>query len=112
VAKRVAAANVGIAVDVYHAWWAWTLYESLTRAQEKVLGYHLCDRLETTRRMLLDRSMMGDGVVNLRAIPTAVENGTGYTGMFEPELLSANNWWKHDPADVLDVILDRFRRLC
>jgi sugar phosphate isomerase/epimerase len=112
VADAVAAPNVGIAVDVYHVWWDRTLAQSLSAARGKVLGYHLCDWLENTCHMLLDRGMMGDGVADLRAIRQAVEDKAGYTGLCEVEIFSAENWWKRDPAEVLDVIVDRFRRHC
>ncbi len=112
VCDRVGAANIGIAVDIYHVWWDRRLAESLTAARGRVLGYHLCDWLENTRHMLLDRGMMGDGVADLRAIRQAVEDGAGYTGLCEVEVFSADDWWKRDPADVLDVIADRFRRFC
>ena len=112
VADAVGAPNVGIAVDVYHVWWDRTLGERLTAARGRILGYHLCDWLENTRHMLLDRGMMGDGVADLRAIRQAVEVGAGYQGLCEVEIFSAENWWKRDPAEVLDVIVDRFRRLC
>ncbi len=112
VADTIAAPNVGIAVDVYHVWWDRTLAQSLSAARGKVLGYHLCDWLENTRHMLLDRGMMGDGVADLRAIRHAVEDKAGYTGLCEVEIFSAENWWKRDPAEVLDVIVDRFRCHC
>jgi sugar phosphate isomerase/epimerase len=103
---------VGIAVDVYHVWWDRTLAESLAAARGRVLGFHLCDWLEHTRHMLLDRGMMGDGVADLRAIRRAVEDGAGYDGLCEVEIFSAEAWWKRDPDEVLDVIIDRFRRCC
>jgi len=106
------APNVGIAVDVYHVWWDRTLAQSLAAERGRVLGYHLCDWLENTRHMLLDRGMMGDGVADLRAIRRAVEDGAGYAGLCEVEVFSAEDWWKRDPAEVLDVIVDRFRRYC
>ena len=112
VANRVGAQNVGIAVDVYHVWWDRTLAESLADAWGRVLGYHLCDWLENTRHMLLDRGMMGDGVADLRMIRQAVEEQAGYDGLCEVEIFSAENWWKRDPAEVLDIIVDRFRRCC
>lgn len=112
VADAVGAPNVGIAVDVYHVWWDRTLAGSLAAARGRVLGYHLCDWLENTRHMLLDRGMMGDGVADLRAIRQAVEDGAGYSGLCEVEVFSAEDWWKRDPAEVLDVIVDRFRRYC
>lgn len=112
VADRVAAPNVGIAVDVYHVWWDRTLRESLAAAKGRVLGYHLCDWLENTRHMLLDRGMMGDGVADLHGIRASVEDVAGYTGLCEVEIFSAENWWRRDPSEVLDVIVDRFRRCC
>jgi sugar phosphate isomerase/epimerase len=112
VADAVAASNVGIAVDVYHVWWDRTLAKSLAAAKGRVLGYHLCDWLENTRHMLLDRGMMGDGVADLRAIRQAVEEGATYDGFCEVEIFSAEDWWKRDPAEVLDVIAERFRQCC
>lgn len=112
VADKLAAPNVGLAIDVYHVWWDRTLRESLAAAKGRVLGYHLCDWLENTRHMLLDRGMMGDGVADLRGIRASVEDVAGYTGLCEVEIFSAENWWKRDPSEVLDVIVDRFRRCC
>ena len=112
VADAVGAPNVGIAVDVYHVWWDRTLAESLAAARGRVLGYHLCDWLENTRHMLLDRGMMGDGVADLRAIRQAVEDEAGYSGLCEVEVFSAEDWWRRDPVEVLDVIVGRFRRHC
>lgn len=112
VADMVAAPNVGLAVDVYHVWWDRTLEDSLSAANGRVLGYHLCDWLENTQHMLLDRGMMGDGVADLKAIRRAVEKRAGYNGLCEVEIFSADNWWKRDPAEVLDIIVDRFRTHC
>jgi sugar phosphate isomerase/epimerase len=111
ICRAVAAPNVGIAVDVYHVWWDTRLAQSLSGAQGLILGYHLCDWLEVTSHMLLDRGMMGDGVADLRAIRAAVE-GAGYRGLCEVEIFSAGNWWKRDPAEVLDVMVERFRNCC
>ena len=61
--------------------------------------------------MLLDRGMMGDGVADLRAIRQAVE-AAGYRGPCEVEVFSARNWWRRDPGEVLDEIVNRFRQVC
>lgn len=111
VCDMIDAPNVGVAVDVYHVWWDRTLPDSLAQAGSRIMGYHLCDWLEDTRHMLLDRGMMGDGVADLRAIRAAVE-GAGYAGFCEVEIFSADNWWKRDPGEVLDVIVDRFLTVC
>ena len=111
VCDMVGAPNVGIAVDVYHVWWDTTLAESCAEAGDRIVGYHLCDWLADTRDMLLDRGMMGDGVADLRAIRAAVE-GAGYAGACEVEVFSAEDWWKRDPDEVLDIVADRFRTVC
>jgi len=96
VCDRVGAPNLGVAVDVCHVWWDRTLAETPARAQGRILGYHLCDWLEVTTHMLLDRGMMGDGVADLIAIQAAVE-GSGYV---------------RDPAEMLDVMVERFLAVC
>ncbi len=55
--------------------------------------------------------MMGDGVADLKAIRSFVE-GAGYRGPCEVEIFSANDWWKRDPGEVLDVMVERFRNCC
>ena len=111
VCDMVDAPNIGIAVDVYHVWWDTTLAQSCAEAGERILGFHLCDWLENTSDMLLDRGMMGDGVADLRAIRRAVEDA-GYKGVCEVEIFSAENWWKRDPNEVLDTTIERFRNHC
>ena len=111
VCRAVGAGNVGIAVDVYHVWWDSTLAQSLASAKGRILGYHLCDWLEETRDMLLDRGMMGDGVADLKAIRRSVE-AAGYRGACEVEIFSARDWWQRDPSAVLDVMISRFRSVC
>jgi hypothetical protein len=49
---------------------------------------------------------MGDGVIDLQSIPSMVE-ATGYRGHCEVEILSANNWWKRDPDEVLRICIER-----
>ena len=108
----IGADNVGVAVDVNHVWWDTSLGAELKRAgKSRVLGYHLCDWLLETKDNLLDRGMMGDGVADLKGIRAAVE-GTGYDGLCEVEIFSANDWWKRDPGEVLDTCVERFRTVC
>ena len=111
ICNKVGVANIGIAVDVYHVWWDTTLTDTLADAKGRVLGYHLCDWLENTSDMLLDRGMMGDGVADLRGIRQDVEDA-GYSGVCEVEVFSSENWWKRDPSEVLDTIVERFKTVC
>jgi sugar phosphate isomerase/epimerase len=98
--------GAGVAVDTYHLWWDPDLAKQIARAGRKILAYHVNDWLVPTTDLLLDRGMMGDGVIDLRAIRAMVE-ATGYAGHCEVEILSAENWWKRDPDEVLRVCIER-----
>lgn len=111
IVERVDAVNLGIAVDVYHVWWDTQLSQRLEETRNRILGYHLCDWLENTSDMLLDRGMMGDGVADLKDIRAAVESA-GYNGFCEVEVFSAQDWWERPPHEVLDIIVERFRTVC
>ncbi|HEX7005888.1 MAG TPA: sugar phosphate isomerase/epimerase family protein [Alphaproteobacteria bacterium] len=100
--------GVGIAVDVYHVWWDPDLPRQVARAGGRILGFHICDWLVPTTDLLLDRGMMGDGVIDIPAIRGLVE-AAGYTGFCDVEILSANNWWKRDPDEVLRICIERHR---
>jgi sugar phosphate isomerase/epimerase len=98
--------GVGVAVDVYHLWWDPDLARQIARAGKNILAYHVNDWLVPTTDLLLDRGMMGDGVIDLRTIRAMVE-AAGYRGHCEVEILSANNWWKRDPDEVLRICIER-----
>jgi sugar phosphate isomerase/epimerase len=100
--------GTGVAVDTYHVWWDPDLAREIARAGGNILAYHVNDWLVPTADLLLDRGMMGDGVIDLRAIRAMVE-AAGYRGHCEVEILSANNWWKRDPDEVLRVCIERHR---
>jgi sugar phosphate isomerase/epimerase len=51
---------------------------------------------------------MGDGVIDIPGIRAMVE-ATGYDGFCDVEILSANNWWKRDPDEVLKICIERHR---
>ncbi len=112
VCEAVNAPNPGIAVDVCCVWWDGLLDISLARAgRERILGFHMCDWLANTRHMLLDRGMMGDGVADFKALRKSVEDA-GYSGYYEVDIFSANDWWHRDHDEVLDVVVRRFRTVC
>ena len=100
--------GVGTAVDFYHVWWDPDLPRQIARAGKRLISYHVCDWMVPTTDLLLDRGMMGDGVIDLRGMRKKVE-ATGYVGHIDVEIFSAENWWKRDPNDVLQVCLERFR---
>ncbi|MEM1431745.1 MAG: sugar phosphate isomerase/epimerase family protein [Pseudomonadota bacterium] len=111
VCETVGSDALGIAVDVYHVWWDSGLRDSCAAAGTRIVGYHLCDWLEHTSDMLLDRGMMGDGVADLRAIRAAIE-AAGYTGACEVEIFSRDTWWKVAPDRALATIVERFKAVC
>ncbi len=102
---------LGVAIDVYHVWWDSDLRESCAAAGSRIVGYHLCDWLENTSDMLLDRGMMGDGVADLKGIREAVE-AAGFAGTCEVEIFSRDTWWKTNPDILLETAVDRFKTMC
>ncbi|HEX2115719.1 MAG TPA: sugar phosphate isomerase/epimerase family protein [Alphaproteobacteria bacterium] len=104
--------GLGIAVDVYHVWWDPNLEREIRRAgKQRIFAFHVCDWLVPTADLLLDRGMMGDGVIDIRKIRGWVEE-VGYDGFAEVEIFSANNWWKRDPDEVVRVCAERHRSVC
>jgi len=102
--------GLGVAIDVYHVWWDPTLPREIARAGKRILGFHVCDWLVPTRDLLLDRGMMGDGVIDLKGIRKMVEDAS-YNAPIDVEIFSAENWWKRDPGEVLRVCAERFRKV-
>ena len=105
--------GVGVAVDVYHVWWDPALEAEIARAgrSRRIYAFHVCDWLVPTSDLLLDRGMMGDGVIDLPRIRGWVE-AAGFKGAVEVEIFSAANWWKRDPDEVLEVVKERYRTVC
>jgi sugar phosphate isomerase/epimerase len=103
--------GLGIAVDVYHVWWDPALEREIARAGSRILAFHVCDWLVPTRDLLLDRGMMGDGVIDIPRIRAMVEKA-GFTGAIEVEIFSAENWWKRPPEEVLAVCRERVATVC
>lgn len=99
---------LGVACDVYHVWWDPDLMAGIARAgRERMLAYHVCDWLVPTRDLLLDRGMMGDGVIDLQPIRQAVE-ATGFAGYVEVEIFS-QDWWARPMDEVLETCIARHR---
>ena len=103
-------AGTGVAIDAYHVWWDPDLATQIARAGagNRILAYHVCDWLVPTRDLLLDRGMMGDGVIDLPRIRGWVEQA-GYTGWTEVEIFSANYWWKRPGDQVIRTCIERYR---
>ncbi|HHS9474642.1 TPA: sugar phosphate isomerase/epimerase family protein [Raoultella ornithinolytica] len=101
--------GLGIAVDLYHTWWDPQFQQQIERAGvDRLLAFHICDWLVPTTDMLLDRGMMGDGVIDIRSHRQAIE-ALGYSGLHEVEIFSRNNWWQRDSDEVLAICKQRHR---
>ena len=99
---------LGVALDVYHIWWDPELPGQIARAgKDRLLAFHVCDWLVPTRDILNDRGMMGDGVIDIKSIRTAVE-AQGFAGYSEIEIFS-DDWWEKPMDEVLRTCIERHR---
>jgi sugar phosphate isomerase/epimerase len=103
--------GVGVAVDTYHVWWDPDLEAQIARAGARILAHHICDWLVPTRDLLLDRGMMGDGVIDFPRIRGWID-AAGYSGTQEVEIFSAADWWKRPGDEVLKTCIERFNGVC
>jgi sugar phosphate isomerase/epimerase len=97
----------GITVDAYVTWWDPELAREIARAGKRIHAFHVSDWLVDTQDLRLDRGMPGDGVIDLPAIRRMVD-AAGYAGHVEVEILSARDWWKRDPDEVVRTIIARY----
>jgi sugar phosphate isomerase/epimerase len=106
---RDQAGGLGVAIDVYHVFWDPELGREIARAGAagRILAFHVCDWLVPTRDLLLDRGMMGDGVIDIPKIRGLVE-AASYAGFVEVEIFS-RHWWRRDPDAVLEIMAERYR---
>jgi sugar phosphate isomerase/epimerase len=105
-AERFDAATVGLVADVYHIWWDPELHDEIARAAGRLMGFHVSDWLVPAQNVLMNRGMMGDGVIELRRIRGAVERA-GYVGPIEVEIFNEAVW--NTPLDtLLPLIKERY----
>jgi sugar phosphate isomerase/epimerase len=106
IAEQYTVEEVGVIVDVFHVWWDPDLYNQISRAGQRILGFHVSDWIVPTPDLLMGRGMMGDGVIELRRIRKAVE-AAGYKGPIEVEIFNQAIWDR--PGDeVLATIKERY----
>ena len=97
-----------VALDVYHIWWDPEVLAQIARAgQDRLLAFHVCDWMVPTKDILNDRGMMGDGVIDIRSLRSAVE-AEGFSGYSEIEIFS-NQWWDRPIDEVLQTCIERHR---
>lgn len=100
--------GIGIIVDVYHTWWDPELETEIQRAgkQKRIVAAHVSDWLVPTKDILLDRGVMGDGVIDIPKIRKWLENA-GFQGRYEVEIFS-NEFWKMNQEEYIELIKERF----
>ena len=90
-AEPYASVTVGVVVDVYHVWWDPQRTEEIALLGNRIAGYHVNDWLVPAGNVLMNRGMMGEGVIELRRIRGEVERA-GYAGPIEVEIFSERIW--------------------
>jgi sugar phosphate isomerase/epimerase len=63
----------------------------IERARGKIAGFHVSDWPVPLPGILMGRTMMGDGVIELRKLRHAVE-AAGYDGPIEVEIFNEEVW--------------------
>jgi sugar phosphate isomerase/epimerase len=106
IAERFEPSNVGVVVDVYHVWWDPERAEEIARLGERIAGYHVNDWLVPAKNVLMNRGMMGDGVIELRRIRAEVERA-GYHGPIEVEIFN-EQLWERPLDDIVRLTKERF----
>jgi sugar phosphate isomerase/epimerase len=102
--------GLGVAIDTYHVWWDPELETQIARAGRRIIAHHICDWLVPTKHLLTDRGMMGDGVIDFRAIRRMIE-AAGFRGIQEVEIFS-DDWWSRPGDEVLATVVERFKAVC
>lgn len=97
---------VGVVIDVFHVWWDPDLYSQIERSRGRIAGFHVSDWSVPLPGILMGRSMMGDGVIELRRIRQAVD-ACGYSGPIEVEIFN-DELQKNADDGTLGLIQRRF----
>jgi sugar phosphate isomerase/epimerase len=103
------AQHVGVVLDVFHIWWDSNVMQQIADVASRIMGFHVSDWLVPLPDVLLGRGMMGDGIIDLRVLRSAVDIA-GYLGPIEVEIFN-QAIWDEDPDAVLDRVVRRFEEL-
>lgn len=103
--------HLGVVHDVYHLWWDPDLTTETQRCGKNnhLFAFHICDWLSPTKDMLLDRGIMGEGIIPIQQIMDDVEDA-GFTGFHEVEIFSTR-WWNSNQDDYLQAIINAYNSL-
>jgi sugar phosphate isomerase/epimerase len=90
-AEQLASPAAGVVIDAFHVWWDPEVMREIERARGRIVGFHVSDWSVPLPGILMGRSMMGDGVIELRRLRQAVEDA-GYSGPIEVEIFNDEIW--------------------
>jgi sugar phosphate isomerase/epimerase len=96
----------GVVIDAFHVWWDPEVMAQIERARGRIAGFHVSDWPVPLPGILMGRSMMGDGVIELRRLRKAVDSA-GYDGPIEVEIFN-EELWKSADEGMLQRIQQRF----
>jgi len=102
--------DIGIMFDCYNSWWDPALPRSIPAAASRLLGFQVADWLVPTQDLVLDRGLMGDGVIDFRHLRGMAE-AAGYTGCIEVEILSSR-FWQQETESIVAQVVERFTGCC
>ena len=80
------------------------------RRHGRILAYHICDWLVPTRDLLLDRGMMGDGVIDLAQ--SAPGRARRLSRLQEVEIFSSGELVEAAGRRSLATCIERFQTVC
>lgn len=102
----LASPAAGVLIDAFHVWWDPDVMEQIERARGRIVGFHVSDWPVPLPGILMGRTMMGDGVIDLQQLRLAVD-AAGYDGPIEVEIFNEEIWKSADDG-LLDRIQQRF----
>jgi sugar phosphate isomerase/epimerase len=103
-AEKFDSKTVGVITDVYHIWWDPDVHAEIERCTGRLLGFHVSDWLAPATSVLMNRGMMGDGVIELRRLRESVERA-GWDGPIEVEIFNDKVW-----ATPIDELLPLMKK--
>lgn len=85
-AEQFDQADVGVIVDSYHVFWDPAVEAQISRAGDRIAGFHVSDWVTPTGDVAASRAVMGEGIIDFRTLSAAVADA-GYSGPIEVEVI-------------------------
>lgn len=102
--------GASVMIDAYNSWWDPELGESIKNASGLIGGYQVSDWRVPTDSLVFDRTIPGDGIIDLKSIRRQVELA-GYQTTVEIEILSSR--LSSQPLDeLLPAVIAGFENHC